>query len=122
MEFPTLVYKNGGKYQRSGGTYSTAPAKDQEQLSSLMQDGWFPSLPEAVDGQLLEPTVSRELKQPLVSGSITADQARAAIQAVSGPTREQMEAKAKELGIKVRWNLGDETLRKRIEDKLAEAE
>jgi len=78
-QFPTLVYKGHGPHSRAGGTYDFAPANDQEDLDAKLADGWFTTLPEAIDAQ----------DKPAVKSDDTAP-----------PTRKELETKAKELGIK----------------------
>lgn len=94
MEFPTIVYKNGGPHQRLGGTYSFKPAKDESEYSSLLEDGWFPSIPEAVAGK-----VNEDENAP--------------------PTRDEMEVKATELGLKFDGRTSDKKLLAMINEKLA---
>ena len=77
-KFPTLVYKGKGPYSRAGGTYDYAAANDQEELDVKLTDGWFTTLPEAIDAH----------DKPVVAKS---DDAPA--------TRAELETKAKELGI-----------------------
>lgn len=57
-----------------------------------MSDGWFPSLPEAIEGK----------KEPM-------------------PTRSEMEEKAKQLGIQYIAKMTDKTLLSRITDELDKA-
>lgn len=78
-QFPTLVYKGRGPHSRSGGTYDYTAANDQEELDAKLADGWFITLPEAIDAH----------DQPVVKSEDNAP-----------PTRKELEAKAKELGIK----------------------
>lgn len=76
-QFPTLVYKGKGPHSRAGGTYDYAAANDQEALDAKLADGWFTTLPEAIDAQ----------DNPVVKSDDTP------------PTRAELETKAKELGI-----------------------
>ena len=50
MEFPTLVYRDKGPHQRPGGSYSSTGASNPDHLEELLDDGWFLSLPEAIQG------------------------------------------------------------------------
>jgi len=147
MEFPTLVYRKGGKYQRPGGTFSTAPAANEEKLGALLKDGWFLSLPESINGKHNFELEAEEAKADKKSSQKVKADAKAAedrerkesaeaeverqeqadrevekqrLANEEGPTREQMEAKAKEIGVKFGVRLGDDKLRERIEDKLKE--
>jgi len=78
-QFPTLVYKGHGSHSRAGGTYDYTDATNQEDLEAKLADGWFATLPEAIDAHD-KPVVKSEDNDP--------------------PTRKELETKAKELGIK----------------------
>ena len=47
MEFPTLVYKDGGPHQRPGGTFDYKRIVNEDQLAAALADGWFLTLVEA---------------------------------------------------------------------------
>lgn len=49
QEYPTIVYKDGGNYQRNGGTYDFIPVIDSKQLSSALAEGWSLTLDEAIN-------------------------------------------------------------------------
>ncbi len=78
-QFPTLVYKGHGPHSRAGGTYDYTAANDQEELDAKLVDGWFATLPEAIDAHDKPATKSDD---------------------TTPPTRKELEVKAKELGIK----------------------
>lgn len=78
-QFPTLVYKGHGPHSRAGGTYDYAAVSDQTDLDAKLADGWFATLPEAIDAH----------DKPVVKSDDTAP-----------PTRKELETKAKELAIK----------------------
>lgn len=105
MDFPNLVYKAAGPYARPGGTYAYKPVANDEELSAAMADGWFCSLAEAVAYKDL-PTYS----------VAKVDEVIPAIDAP--PTRQEMEAKAKELGIKFDGRTTDKVLLSKIEAAL----
>lgn len=88
-QFPTLVYKGKGSHSRAGGTYEYAAANCHEELEAKLNDGWFATLPEAIDDN-----DNAELKSD--------DNAP--------PTRKELEAKAKELGIKFAHKTNDTEL------------
>lgn len=98
MSFPTIVYKCPGDHHRAGGTYSYRGAEDVEALSALVAEGWFLTLPEAIEGKAAE----------------TDDN--------SAPTRKELEAKAAELGIKFDGRTTDKSLGEKIELAIAEQE
>lgn len=104
--FPTLVYKCPGNHQRPGGTYAYKGVKDEDQHAAALADGWFDTLPEAIDGH--EAKKSQQAEPAPVSQ--TADAAP--------PTRAELEQKAKELGIKFDGRTSDKKLSEAIADKL----
>lgn len=79
-QFPALVYKGHGPHSRAGGTYDYAAANDHEELDAKLADGWFTTLPEAIDAHDNPVVVKSEDSAP--------------------PTRKELETKAKELNIK----------------------
>lgn len=92
MMFPVMVYKGIGPYQREHGTYDYKTIGSDDEYNVAIADGWFPSLPEAIDGFLDDKTP---------------------------PTRAEMEAKATELGIPFTARTKDAKLLKLINDFLA---
>lgn len=98
-QFPTLVYKGRGPHSRAGGTYDYTAANDQEELDAKLADGWFQTLPEAIEAH----------DKPVAPKS--GDNAQ--------PTRKELEAKAKELGIKFNGKTTDAELSDAITKALA---
>lgn len=101
IEFPTVVYRTPGNHHRAGGTYDYRGAGDQSQLEALIAQGWFLTLPEAISGVTNAVSVPNEDDQP---------------------TREELEAKAKELGINFDGRTTDKSLSEKIEHVLGEQE
>lgn len=98
MNFPTIVYRTPGTHQCAGGTYGYLGVVDDQGLKQAIESGWFRSLPEAIKGEHEK----------------TEDN--------SPPTREEMEAKAKELGIQFDGRTTDKSLAEKIEHVLSEQE
>lgn len=96
--FPTIVYQTPGMHHCAGGTYSYRGIADGEQLESALADGWFLTLPEAIAGEHEAPVDN------------------------SAPAREELEAKATELGIKFDGRTSDKSLAEKIEFVLSEQE
>ena len=96
MNFPRTVFKNGGNLDRAGGKYSDLLVLNQAQFDKALEEGWSATLPEAINPP------QKEDNQP--------DDAP--------PTREEMEAKARELGIKFDGRIGDKKLLALIEKAL----
>ena len=101
MEFPTLVYKDGGPHQRPGGTFDYKRIVNDDQLAAALADGWFLTLVEAT--------------QPAAAdlAEVAPDDAP--------PTRDELEAKARELGLKFDGRTGDKALLAKIEAAIAGA-
>lgn len=110
MEFPTLVYRCPGNCQRKGGTYAWLPVKDEAQLDAALADGWFVTLPEAIQAHDLpqKPAIA-----PVIEALIVADAADNA-----PPNRDELEQKAKELGIKFDGRTSDKKLAASITEAL----
>lgn len=102
MEFPTLVYKDKGPFQRPGGTFNYKPVADADGFDAAVADGWHASLEQAV-----APKLEAKATEPANDNA--------------PPTRAELEAKATELGLKFDGRTGDKTLSERIEAALAGA-
>ena len=102
MEFPTLVYKDGGPHQRPGGTFDYKRIVNEGQLAAALADGWFLTLVEATQPAAVDPSeVSPDDDAP--------------------PTREELETKARELGLKFDGRTSDKTLAAKIQSTLEQA-
>ena len=101
MEFPTLVYKDGGPHQRPGGTFDYKRIVNDDQLAAALADGWFLTLVEATQPAAVDPEVLLDDDAP--------------------PTREELEAKARELGIKFDGRTSDKALAAKIQSTLEQA-
>ena len=99
MEYPRFVYKDDGPNERAGGTYDAMTVEDEAEYSAAIKAGWFGNLQEAIDGPKVEQVV------PSVNAPAPAEPADEA-----PPTREELEAKATELGIKFDGRIGDKKL------------
>lgn len=82
MEFPRLVYKSAAEHR---------VVETQEEFKLLCEEGWFASVPEALDG-----------KHEVVAEPV--------IDEVTQPTRDELEAKAKELNLKFSKKTTDDEL------------
>jgi hypothetical protein len=118
-EFPVHVFKDKGKYQRPGGTYSYISVKTAEELEQKLSEGWVKSISEVIDQAksktfaaipvpALEKPVS-EAEKP-VSEPVLDDSAP--------PTRQELETKATELGIKFDGRYSDKRIAGLIEEAL----
>lgn len=92
MEFePTIVYKDKGPYQRPGGTFDYKGVSTKEQFDAALSAGWLASYAE-----IFEPTAAEDN---------------------APPTRDELEQKAKELGIKFDGRTTD----KKLSDLIAQS-
>jgi len=88
-EFPTLLYKCPGAWLGPPGfTFSTLPIRKQESLDAALKEGWFKTVPEAVEAYKNK---DKSVDDPVSSAP---------------PTREEMFEQAKLLKIRVdhRWS------------------
>ena len=110
MHFPAPLYSTPGPYRKGKGlkTYRVAGAKDQEQYDAMIANGWFPSYEEAVAGKVADAIVE------------AAEAFEDAVDDVSGPTREELEQKAEELGVSFNKRTSDKKLAERIAAALEE--
>ena len=98
-DFPTILYKTPGPHKKPrGGTYKTTGAADKAEFDELLKKGWFPSYEEAAAGKIIE----------------AAEAFEDAVDEVSAPTRDELETKAKELGVSFNGRTSDKKLAERI--------
>ena len=99
IDFPTIMYRTPGPHKKPRGkTYAYKGAADQAEFDALLGRGWFPSYEDAVVGKIVA-VVSE-------------------IDAVSPATRDELEAKAKELGVSFNARTSDKTIAERIASAL----
>ena len=97
-DFPTIVYLTPGPYKKPRGkTYAYRSAADQEAFHALIAKGWSASYEEAVS----------KLDNKPKTKAVEIDE-------VSSPSREELEVKAKELGVSFNSRTSDITLSDRI--------
>lgn len=102
--FPMIMYKCPGPFKKPrGGFYNICSVLDESQYLSKLSDGWFPSYAEARNGKL-------ESQSDLDNESD--------IDQYSPPTRDELESKAKALGIIFDGRTSDKKLLARISEIL----
>ena len=102
-DFPTIVYRTPGPHKKSrGGTYAYKGAADQAEFDTLIAKGWSASYEDAL---------ARKSAAKVIDAAEAFDDA---IDEVSGPTREELESKAKELGVSFNSRTSDKKLAERI--------
>lgn len=105
--FPTILYKTPGPHKKPrGGTYKTTGAADKAEFDALLAKGWFPSYEEAAAGKIAGKIIE------------AAEAFEDAVDEVSAPTRDELEAKAKELGVSFNARTSDKKLAERIAEAL----
>ena len=99
--FPRMLYKAGGPEICHGGRFSTLIVADQDEQDTAVADGWA-----------LTTTEATALKDAPAAPAdpIPADNA--------APTRDELEAKARELGIAFDGRTSDAKLAAKIDEAL----
>ena len=115
-----MVYKCPGEHQCTGGTYSFKSVKSDEELVELKAEGWKETLVEAMDpdkASKKEKTVN--LLQSWIDEPPQKEEPDyGEDKEDTKPTREEIEQKCTELGIKFDGRNSDANLLKKIEEKL----
>lgn len=106
-EFPTIVYRCPGQHGGpDGSTFDYLGVADDDALSAALSKGWRETLAEAIAGDKAG-AILTEVKE-----------AQEAIDDVSPATRDELEQKAKELGIGFNSRTSDAVLAQRIAEKV----
>lgn len=119
MDYPALVYRcPGAHFGPDGTTYDSLGVSDDEQLLAALADGWAESLVKAVSIYL------HPVKFDESMGNAVSDVDAAEVEEINEgdelapPTREELEEKANELGIKFDGRTTDRKLLEKIEEVL----
>jgi hypothetical protein len=106
-DFPTIVYRTPGPFKKPrGGAYAIRPAADKEAFDALIAKGWSASYEEAISEKRADAIIEK------------AEAFEDAIDEVSDATRDELEAKAKELKVSFNARTSDKKLAERIAEKL----
>ena len=98
-DFPTIMYKTPGPHPKPrGGTYAYKGAADLDEFEALIVKGWFASYEEAAASKIVA----------------AAEALDDALDTVSPATRDELEAKAKELGVSFNARTSDKKIAERI--------
>ena len=93
-----IVYKvPGHNAGPKGKTYDWKPVKSEDEFLQALEDGWFDTLAEAVNGKANKSKPKED----------------------ASPSRDELKEKAKELGIVYAKNVTDKTLFGLIKEKLS---
>lgn len=88
MNFPNFVYRVPGNHQCNGGTYDFKSVHDEDELLEAIQAGWKFSIVDALED--VEYEIGEEDNSP--------------------PSRDELEEKARELGLKFDGRTSDRKL------------
>lgn len=103
-QFPQMLYRAGGSEVYDGSRFSTTIVQDLTELEAALAGGWHETMAAA---KLADQVPAPEAPPP-------------ADDAIKPPTRDELEQKARELGIAFHHNTGDKKLVDLIAAKLAE--
>lgn len=112
-DFPTIVYRcPGPHWGPPGTTYQSIGVADQSAFDKALADGWFATLPGAVEA-FLSPASARVavVSEPVVAEPV-------AVEDNAPPTRDEMLTKAAEIGLTVDKRWSDKTLANKIIEAL----
>ena len=109
MIFPNLVYRCPGLHACPGGTYEYKAVNDEDELTAAIKDGWFPSLPFAMnpaEADLSEfepestvPPVEADLSEFEPTVALKQQQFAERVGCLDGMTRKELIEVAKGLGL-----------------------
>lgn len=106
-DYPTIVYRTPGPHRASGGgTFDYMGVEGPEAMKAAFDAGWRATIAEAIAGRKAG-AILTEVKE-----------AQEAVDDVSPATRDELEQKARELGIGFNARTSDKVLAQRIAEKL----
>jgi len=106
MEYPRLVYKYAGDKPKAGSASVHMLVMDENARGSALADGWYDNLGEALQPKKIEPTYPDPVPEVVEIAHKEEDIRECDVP----PARAELDAKAKELGIKTYWKMKYETL------------
>lgn len=117
MKFPNLVYKSPGPHYCRGKKFGYRAVNDSAELQAAIAEGYYPT-PELA---IAKPDDFDWEQYAEESGWIEPEPEVEPPADDEPPSREELEAKADQLGISYNGNTKDATLMKHIETALMEA-
>jgi len=110
MEFPRFVYLSPGNFRRGKSSYRYVSVNSLEEHDAYLAQGWSTSADLAID-RANAPTPA-PAPAPVPAPVVPEDNAP--------PTRAELEAKAREIGLKFDGRTSDRTLLRRITQAIGE--
>lgn len=110
-EFPRMVYQAGGTEEIHGGRFATNIVNDQDELDAALADGWHPTTTEATAAAGKPADVGAT-----GAGAGAADDEK---DDNAPPSRDELKAKATELGLTFPGNVSNIKLAEMIDAALA---
>jgi len=117
MEYPALVYRcPGAHFGPDGATYDSISVQNATQLAAALADGWAETLVKAVELYFGKFNESVADSVPNIDAPDAAEISE--VDESAPPTREELEEKANEIGIKFDGRTTDRKLQEKIEEAL----
>lgn len=105
-----MVYRVPGLHATGGGeTFSFLGVNSQDDMDAALADGWHKTLPEAIEA------ASKPDAEAVIA---EVSEAQDAIDDMAPATRDELEQKARELGVSFNSRTSDAVLAKRIAEAL----
>ena len=114
MEFPRFVYLSPGNFRRGKSSYRYVSVNSLEEHDAYLAQGWSTSADLAID-RANAPTPA-----PAPASVPTPASASAVPEDNAPPTRAELEAKAREIGLRFDGRTSDRTLLRRITQAIGE--
>jgi hypothetical protein len=106
-DFPRMVYQAGGTEEIHGGRFATHIVNDEDELEAALADGWHLTTCEA----------KAAAEKPAAGASAAGDDGKSDD---TPPTRDELKAKATELGLTFPGNVSNAKLFEMIDAALAD--
>jgi hypothetical protein len=112
MEFPRFVYLSPGNFRRGKSSYRYVSVNSLEEHDAYLAQGWSTSADLAIERADAPTPTPAPAPAPVPAPVVPEDNAP--------PTRAELEAKARELGLKFDGRTSDRTLLRRITQAIGE--
>lgn len=117
MDYPAMLYRcPGAHFGPDGATYDSIGVEDDAQLSAALANGWTQTIVQAV--AIYHGTFNAPLANSVQNVDASEAEKINEGDETSPPTREELEQKANELGIKFDGRTTDRKLLEKIEEVL----